>query len=83
MSYISKDITGALGLSAPYEPVTVQVLNDSTETFDTMLVGSVLEEVMETSKSYSNRLRAHDRSQETTVWWIGSDINNVAPNTSM
>ena len=42
-SYISEEVAGALGLSAPYEPVTVQVLNDSIETFDTMPVDLVLE----------------------------------------
>ncbi len=42
-SYISEEVAGALGLSAPYEPVTVQVLNESMETFDTMPVSLVLE----------------------------------------
>ncbi|XP_028407849.1 uncharacterized protein LOC114530429 [Dendronephthya gigantea] len=42
-SYISEEVAGVLGLSAPYEPVTVQVLNENIETFDTMPVDLVLE----------------------------------------
>ncbi|XP_028418888.1 uncharacterized protein LOC114544441 [Dendronephthya gigantea] len=42
-SYISEEVAGVLGLSAPYEPVTVKVLNENIETFDTMPVDLVLE----------------------------------------
>ncbi|CAB4033268.1 Hypothetical predicted protein, partial [Paramuricea clavata] len=42
-SYISEEVAGVLGLSAPYEPVTVQVLNENIETFDTMPVDLILE----------------------------------------
>ena len=42
-SYISEEVAGVLGLSAPFEPVTVQVLNENIETFDTMPVDLILE----------------------------------------
>lgn len=76
-SYVSEEVAGALGLSAPYEPVTVQVLNDSIETFETMPVDWFSKVVMETFKFYSKPLRAHDRSQVAIMWWIGSNVNNV------
>ena len=42
-SYMNEEVACALGLSVPYEPVTVQVLNESVETFDSMPVGVILE----------------------------------------
>ncbi len=42
-SYMNEEVAGALGLSVPYEPVIVQVLNDSVETFDSMPVDVSLE----------------------------------------
>ncbi len=40
---MNEEVAGALGLSVPYEPVIVQVLNDSVETFDSMPVDVSLE----------------------------------------
>lgn len=40
---MTEEVAGALEISVPYEPVTVQVLNESIETFDTMPVEVVLE----------------------------------------
>ncbi|CAB4020872.1 Nucleotide-binding oligomerization domain-containing 2 [Paramuricea clavata] len=42
-SKIVEEVAGVLGLSAPYEPVTVQVLNENIETFDTKSVDLILE----------------------------------------
>ena len=42
-SYMNEDVAGVLGLSVPYEPVAVQVLNDRVETFDSMPVKLMLE----------------------------------------
>ena len=43
VSYINKKLAGALGLSARYEQVVVNVLNESMETFDSMPVNMILE----------------------------------------
>lgn len=43
VSYVNEELAGALGLSATYEQVTVNVLNESVETFDSMPVSMTLE----------------------------------------
>ena len=40
---MNEEVAGALGLSVPYQPVAVQVLNDNVETFDSMPVDVSLE----------------------------------------
>ena len=48
VSYVNEELAGALGLSATYEKVTVNVLNESVETFDSMPVSmTVWKAVME------------------------------------
>ena len=42
-SYMNEEVADALGLSVPYQPVAVQVLNDNVETFDSMPVDVSLE----------------------------------------
>ena len=42
-SYMNEDVAGVLGLSVPYEPVAVQVVNNKVETFDSMPVKLMLE----------------------------------------
>lgn len=36
LSYVNEELAGVLGLSATYEQVTVDVLNDTVQTFDSM-----------------------------------------------
>ena len=43
VSYVNEELAGALGLSATYEQVVVNVLNESVETFDSMPVSMTLE----------------------------------------
>ena len=43
VSYVNEELAGALGLSATYEQVVVNVLNESVETFDSMPVTMTLE----------------------------------------
>ena len=43
VSYVNEEVAGALGLSATYEKVTVNVLNENVETFDSMPVSLILE----------------------------------------
>ena len=43
VSYVNEELAGALGLSATYEQVTVNVLNESVETFDSVPVSMTLE----------------------------------------
>ena len=43
VSYVNEKVDGALGLSATYEKVTVNVLNENVETFDSMPVSLILE----------------------------------------
>ena len=43
VSYVNEELAGALGLSARYEQVVVNVLNESVETFDSMPVNMTLE----------------------------------------
>ena len=43
VSYINEELAGALGLSATYKQVIVNVLNESVETFDSMPVSMTLE----------------------------------------
>ena len=38
VSYVNEEVAGALGLSATYEKVSVNVLNENVETFDSMPV---------------------------------------------
>lgn len=38
VSYVNEELAGVLGLSAKYEEVTVNVLNDTVQTFDAILV---------------------------------------------
>ena len=42
-SYMNEDVAGALGITVPYEPVAVQVLNDIVETLDAMPVNATLQ----------------------------------------
>ena len=42
-SYMNEDVAGALGITVPYEPVAVQVLNDTVATFDAMPVNVTLQ----------------------------------------
>jgi len=39
---VNEEVAGALGLSATYEKVTVNVLNENVETFDSMPVSLIL-----------------------------------------
>ena len=50
VSYVNQEVGGALGLSATYEKVTVNVLNENVETFDSMPVSLILESCVETSR---------------------------------
>ena len=43
ISYVNEEVAGALGLSATYEKVSVNVLNENVETFDSMPVSLTLE----------------------------------------
>ena len=43
VSYVNEEVARALGLSATYEKVTVNVLNEDVETFDSMPVSLILE----------------------------------------
>ena len=43
VSYVNEELAGALGLSATYKQVVVNVLNESVETFDSMPVSMTLE----------------------------------------
>jgi len=43
VSYVNEEVAGALALSATYEKVTVNVLNENVETFDSMPVSLILE----------------------------------------
>ena len=43
VSHVNEEVAGALGLSATYEKVTVNVLNENVETFDSMPVSLILE----------------------------------------
>ena len=43
VSYMNEEVAGALGLSGTYEKVTVNVLNENVETFDSMPVSLILE----------------------------------------
>ena len=43
VSYVNEEVARALGLSATYETVTVTVLNEDVETFDSMPVSLILE----------------------------------------
>ena len=43
VSYVNEEVAGALGLSATYEKVSVNVLNENVETFDSMPVSFTLE----------------------------------------
>ena len=43
VSYVNEELAGVLGLSATYEQVTVNVLNETVQTFDSMLVQMTLE----------------------------------------
>ena len=43
ISYVNKDMAGALGLSSTYEKVSVNDLNENVETFDSMPVSLTLE----------------------------------------
>ena len=43
VSYVNEELAGALGLSATYEQVVVNVLKESVETFDSMPVNMTLE----------------------------------------
>lgn len=50
VAYINEELAEVLGLSAEYEEVTANVLNDTVQTFDTMLVKMNLESCDETSQ---------------------------------
>ena len=43
VSFVNEEVVGALGLPATYEKVSVNVLNEIVETFDSMLVSFTLE----------------------------------------
>ena len=43
VSYVNEEVAGALGLSATYEKVSFNVLNENVETFDSMPVSFTLE----------------------------------------
>ena len=43
VSYVNEEVAGALGLSATYEKVSVNVLSENVETFDSMPVSFTLE----------------------------------------
>ena len=43
VSYVNEELAGVLGLSATYEQVTVNVLNETVQTFDSMTVQMTLE----------------------------------------
>ena len=44
-TFFNEDVAGALGIQEPYEKVKVHVLNDSVETFESMLVTVQIERV--------------------------------------
>ena len=43
VSHVNEEVAGALGLSATYEKLTVNVLNENVETFDSMAISLILE----------------------------------------
>ena len=61
VSYVNEEVAGALGLSATYEKVTVNVLNENVETFDSMPVSLILESCDANVKVPFKALTCHRR----------------------
>ena len=55
VSYVKEEVAGALGLSAKYKKVSVNVLNENVDTFDSMPVSFTLESCDRNMPSWSDR----------------------------
>ena len=78
VSYVNEELAGALGLSATNEQVVVNVLNESVETFDSMLVSMTLESCDGNVRLFA-RPHVHVELLEVTRLLIGQSFRIGGP----